>query len=1493
MAKKVNTGFLIGLTAVLGGLAVGGFAIFYFSRHTSRYFLNHSLDEEAKGNLPLAAGYMTPAITKDPSNKALYIRQGDLFARLVTQDPRYLGNSESAYRRALEVDPAFPDAIDRLLKDEIGRFRAGANSPTFFKELKDLADKGVASDSANPHYATWSAISVVHPWIFSNAPASATIERPANALAEIAKAHPEEFEAAFYASLVKLRRAQTYRESRQDEKARPLLAEAAAFNQSAVKARPNDPDVQLRAYQIFRDLSVIDTDHKADYQAQAKSAIAAAVANAKPEDDLYDDICHWQIDQLNQDKAPREEIEKAYLAWSTARPHDARVRLEHAEFLGSDPAHRSEAIALLAAPISPDPSVTGFAAIQAKGNERGILVALNKLRADDAFAAKPADRAKLVASIDDDLTKIQQMGLGEDASLLTLRGKSQMLHNQPIEAVKSFDRAQAMIGAGTFEPDLWMQRQRAYLITGQTGSAQRMMEELLPRMPGNSDLRTRLARLYVETGQTDKAAEQLKILDANPPKDPALVASIAELKVQAAKNDSNPEAAKTQVHALPEQTREQQLRKAQMAAGVNETDEAIRLYRLVLSANAADAQAGTGLIGLYLQNNKKPEALQVAEDACKAKPDDARWKNVREQLAANTPEAESKIQEELINQIADPMMRALQLASFAMAHNDMDGAARHYAEADKINPKDPRVLIARIDYMMRLKKFDDAARAVDAAADANADRMNGLSIRTRFALARLNRDEALKYGNQLVSQYGEFAVNWLLYGQAQQAAGQLRDAVGSMDTALQHQPNLTPAFQIKAICLEALGQYTDEKAAITQARRIAPNDQALRDLDLNWELHHGDADKVVTTCQDLLTKEPNNPAVYAAFAQASRVAADSKYRGDPAAYKQMLEKARSVLDEAFKRFGKTADVARLYGPQAIILDGLGDLAGAESALKQYAAIPEMANAPGPSEELAKFYETHNRIPEAEAAWKDAYAKSRQAVEAELALAQFYARHGKADDALKVLQANSTDQRIQRQRIEQLLAMGHDHLPEAKTALAAAFGNSPTDPAALYYRGIIELGSGDTTAGINDLTSSRDKDPDSVMTRIWLARGLLANHKRDDAVVQLEYALQRAPLRDEVRVLLLQAYQQNPPRWADFDRVVLEAEQSPALNINPEWYQLASRGLSARGQFEQAKQQILAAQKLAPNSPALDDDYANVLVQAKDWQGVLAQTDRQIAAGRKDAVIFQKHAIARAGLGDKPGSLHDFDTAIATYQAAQNFNGVADVIATMNQSVGPDEALLRVSLLPDTAARDMLTAGFYGDKGDFARQVQIAEGILAKRPDLSKEMKGDVYNTIATAYLATAQWEKAHQAFDNLLLYRPDDLIVLNNAAYLLADKLNSPLDAKSYSKRAYDLAMAHGGAPGIIDTHGWILTLCGNRDAREGLAILQKLVDSNETLTKPRYHLAMALLKANRAPEAADQLKIVQAQMAEDQKNHRPIDSELLDGVPKALQQVQQKSGQP
>jgi tetratricopeptide (TPR) repeat protein len=156
----------------------------------------------------------------------------------------------------------------------------------------------------------------------------------------------------------------------------------------------------------------------------------------------------------------------------------------------------------------------------------------------------------------------------------------------------------------------------------------------------------------------------------------------------------------------------------------------------------------------------------------------------------------------------------------------------------------------------------------------------------------------------------------------------------------------------------------------------------------------------------------------------------------------------------------------------------------------------------------------------------------------------------------------------------------------------------------------------------------------------------------------------------------------------------------------------------------------------------------------------------------------------------------------------------------------------------------------------------------------------------------SQPEKAKEAYAGALQIDPNDYQTLNNMAYLLAEKLNDPKSAKQYSEKAYQLVQRFGGPLATIqDTHGWVLTLCGGADAKQGLSLLQRLVSDNNDFLEGRYHYAKALLKAGKPAEAADQLQQLTDQIADRDRDKRRVSDEMKANVKKALDEAHQNQG--
>src|SRR6185312_1797783 len=204
--------------------------------------------------------------------------------------------------------------------------------------------------------------------------------------------------------------------------------------------------------------------------------------------------------------------------------------------------------------------------------------------------------------------------------------------------------------------------------------------------------------------------------------------------------------------------------------------EAARLYQAILHSAPGDAEAVVWIVNDLMQQKNQPAALEIVSSAIKAKPDYQPFETLKRRVAVNSQEAFQKYQDEEVAKVQDPLTRTIQQADLAMQRAEFAEADKRLNEAEKIGANDPRVLVARVQFYLVQRKFDQVAPWVERAAAANADRLDGLAIRTRVALQRGDASESLKWANALVTKYGEFAANWCMLGQAQQHAGQYRDA---------------------------------------------------------------------------------------------------------------------------------------------------------------------------------------------------------------------------------------------------------------------------------------------------------------------------------------------------------------------------------------------------------------------------------------------------------------------------------------------------------------------------------------------------------------------------------------------------------------------------------------------------------------------------------------------------------------------------------------------
>jgi tetratricopeptide (TPR) repeat protein len=111
------------------------------------------------------------------------------------------------------------------------------------------------------------------------------------------------------------------------------------------------------------------------------------------------------------------------------------------------------------------------------------------------------------------------------------------------------------------------------------------------------------------------------------------------------------------------------------------------------------------------------------------------------------------------------------------------------------------------------------------------------------------------------------------------------------------------------------------------------------------------------------------------------------------------------------------------------------------------------------------------------------------------------------------------------------------------------------------------------------------------------------------------------------------------------------------------------------------------------------------------------------------------------------------------------------------------------------------------------------------------------------YEKLGQKDMAVETYEKLLAVQPDNLVALNNLAWLYS--LGNNPKALGLAERAYQ---RNPESSGIQDTYGWLLVKQG--DVNQGRRLLEQAMEELSEIPEVRYHYAVALLKSGEKTEA-------------------------------------------
>jgi tetratricopeptide (TPR) repeat protein len=710
------------------------------------------------------------------------------------------------------------------------------------------------------------------------------------------------------------------------------------------------------------------------------------------------------------------------------------------------------------------------------------------------------------------------------------------------------------------------------------------------------------------------------------------------------------------------------------------------------------------------------------------------------------------------------------------------------------------------------------------------------------------------------------------------AQGKYAEADLNYRNAIKKNGNYGEAYYQLALNDLKLGKIADAYSTLARAVQLMPkrDDVKVKMADLSFSLYLADPrrprgpwEEAVKLADQLLAKNPKSfdalriEGNLAAAEKKPKEAEDFYYRAN--AIKPMDPEVTLGLVQVMAQEGRTKeaeDVAaaliaknKTYGP---IYDWLAqqrlqakDLPGAEQVLKR-----KHDNNPSDVRtalELARFYAVTNREADMKAVLQQMLDNPKTFRQAPLEVGDFYLQLRRADDARKQYEAgaestkNDTTQRVvYLKRIADLwLLQGKQ--PEAEQVIDEILKLKPEEEDVVAIKGSFLIAS---------------RKPENIAKAVSLLQPEVAKNL-NNAV--LHYTLARALAAkgdlDAARPEFLAAVQKNPrfiePRLALAEMGQLQGDYQTALRYTNEILQLNPN--LTRVRVLHAISLINTGDSLNGRKELTDLEKANP--QDKELQlqlGILELHDKHFKEAEE---YFRK--LNEEGSGDvRPlsgltqtlAAEGQLDKAVALLQEevkkAPNNNQVRYLYAITAGMAGKYDVAIEefqrlVAANPQMAQLYLALGNAYRLKGDYSSALST----LQKGAEIAPKDPAPVV-ALADTLTTSGHDREALEKYRAALRLSPNNAMLLNNVAYLLAETGGSLDEALNDARRAMQIDSKQ---PRFNDTLGWIYFKQNLNES--ALQVFRGLTLTNPDNPTFHYHLAMVLLRKGDKASAKTELQ--------------------------------------
>lgn len=753
---------------------------------------------------------------------------------------------------------------------------------------------------------------------------------------------------------------------------------------------------------------------------------------------------------------------------------------------------------------------------------------------------------------------------------------------------------------GSDDPEVYFLLSAIYMDRNQVGQAAEELKKLVELSPNNASALAQLSILLDRVGDKDKARESIEKAAQLAPDNVAIQTRYRNFLEETGQrvSDDPIRNALIQVDRLLDTT-----------GGVAPRyDQAANLLRQALAQLGDDVRLYNALGTVLGIQRKFDEAIQVVDNGLAKHPDATMLQRLRTQieLSMNSDAAVETIRREL-----DGVRRELALFRYFSRFERADEAEAALAEAVRMAPDDPEVILIRFGRALEKQDYELAQQLADRATQLNSDQAGGRILRASLLSARGRSAEALAMINAVISDGLSSPPVLFRRAQIYRDLGRAEDAVSDYEEMLRRQPDSVDNIREVIGALAGLGRYRKALELARRSQSVAGADPVFLNQWLALEAEVGDSTAAMLRREDIRQNEPDN--------RDNNLALASVYLklGEWAKSRSLIDALRTQRDDL----------------QLVLLDARwhadqGELGRAIATVERYMGERQQAGTLDARDVLnyASFLQTQGQSNRAIAVLRgsvDLDPPSQQPIRRRLALLLLAA--GRASDAVTVIDeliasGQDADGMLKLARVEAFIRGGQ--LDEASRAYDALDSKAKATEAAGILRTDIALGRGDRLAALKALSDTLATHPTSARAYVKRAEVIWNNLQLDQGYSDAE----RTQLRRDADEDLKEAIRNDPNMWEAF----------------------RLRGLMAMeaGRYDEATTAITRVVELNPGQAILRDRLIRRLVEAGDSPRAMTIIDRAVIANPSDVDLRVSMARLMADLGRSAEAIRLFESALS-------------------------------------------------------------------------------------------------------------------------------------------------------------------------------------------------------------------------------------------------------